>query len=95
MASKKDTTAPAKQATSLGGFEKSLEELEQLVRDLEHGDLTLEQSLTTFERGVRLTRDCQQALKQAEQRVEILVQNSDGSLETRLFQQQDSEGSQT
>ena len=91
MASKKDTTATATEAASLGGFEKSLEELEKLVRDLEHGELTLEQSLTTFERGVRLTRDCQHALKHAEQRVEVLVQNGDGGLETRPFQAQDSE----
>ncbi|PFG09792.1 exodeoxyribonuclease VII small subunit [Marinobacter sp. LV10MA510-1] len=85
MAGKKNTAAAATKAPSLSGFEKSLEELEQLVRDLEHGELTLEQSLSTFERGVGLTRDCQQALKSAEQRVEMLVQNGDGSLETRPF----------
>jgi len=93
MAGKKDTAAAATKAPSLGGFEKSLEELEQLVRDLEHGELTLEQSLATFERGVGLTRDCQQALKSAEQRVEMLVQNSDGSLETRPFLDQSNEKS--
>jgi len=93
MAGKKDTAAAATKAPSLGGFEKSLEELEQLVRDLEHGELTLEQSLSTFERGVGLTRDCQQALKSAEQRVEMLVQNDDGSLETRPFHEQSNEQS--
>ncbi|HEV8076771.1 MAG TPA: exodeoxyribonuclease VII small subunit [Marinobacter sp.] len=93
MASKKDTAAAATTTPSLGGFEKSLEELEQLVRDLEHGELTLEQSLATFERGVGLTRDCQQALKSAEQRVEVLVQNSDGSFETRPFREQSDQGS--
>jgi exodeoxyribonuclease VII small subunit len=93
MAGKKDTAAAATKAPSLGGFEKSLEELEQLVRDLEHGELTLEQSLATFERGVGLTRDCQQALKSAEQRVEMLIQNSDGSLETRPFLDQSNEKS--
>ncbi len=72
-------------ATSIADFEKSLDELEKLVRDLEQGELSLEQSLTAFERGVKLTRECQQALKNAEQRVEQLVQNSDGSLETRPF----------
>jgi exodeoxyribonuclease VII small subunit len=88
MAGKKDTATAATEAPSLGGFEKSLEELEKLVRDLEHGELTLEQSLATFERGVSLTRECQQALKSAEQRVEILVQNGDGSLATRPFLEQ-------
>lgn len=55
-------------------FEKALEELEQLVGKMEQGDLTLEQSLQEFERGVELTRHCQKALQEAEQRVEILLQ---------------------
>ncbi len=70
---------------SIAGFEKSLDELEKLVRDLEQGELSLEQSLTAFERGVKLTRECQQALKGAEQRVEQLAQNDDGTLTTRPF----------
>ncbi|PCM43824.1 exodeoxyribonuclease VII small subunit [Marinobacter sp. ANT_B65] len=78
MAGQQDTT-------SIADFEKSLDELEMLVRNLEQGDLSLEQSLTAFERGVKLTRACQQALKSAEQRVEQLVQNDDGTLETRPF----------
>ncbi|HDZ37870.1 MAG TPA: exodeoxyribonuclease VII small subunit [Marinobacter sp.] len=72
-------------ATSIADFEKSLDELETLVRNLEQGELSLEQSLTAFERGVKLTRACQQALKSAEQRVEQLVQNDDGTLKTRPF----------
>ncbi|MFO8140380.1 MAG: exodeoxyribonuclease VII small subunit [Marinobacter sp.] len=76
-------------STSIADFEKSLDELEKLVRDLEQGELPLEQSLAAFERGVKLTRDCQSALKTAEQRVEQLVQNSDGSLETRPFSADD------
>ncbi|ERP94373.1 MULTISPECIES: exodeoxyribonuclease VII small subunit [Marinobacter] len=77
-------------STSIADFEKSLDELEKLVRDLEQGELSLEQSLAAFERGVKLTRECQSALKSAEQRVEQLVQNSDGSLETRPFSADDS-----
>ena len=77
-------------STSIADFEKSLDELEKLVRDLEQGELSLEQSLAAFERGVQLTRECQSALKSAEQRVEQLVQNSDGSLETRPFSADDS-----
>ncbi|MCK0165554.1 exodeoxyribonuclease VII small subunit [Marinobacter sp. S6332] len=78
-------------ATSIADFEKSLDELETLVRNLEQGELSLEQSLTAFERGVKLTRTCQQALKSAEQRVEQLVQNDDGSLETRPFSPDDAD----
>ncbi|QSP96182.1 exodeoxyribonuclease VII small subunit [Marinobacter salinisoli] len=77
--------AEEQSATTIADFEKSLDELEKLVRDLEQGELSLEQSLAAFERGVKLTRECQQALKNAEQRVEQLVQNSDGSLETKPF----------
>ncbi|WP_417521631.1 exodeoxyribonuclease VII small subunit [Marinobacter sp.] len=78
-------------ATSIADFEKSLDELETLVRNLEQRELSLEQSLTAFERGVKLTRTCQQALKNAEQRVEQLVQNDDGSLETRPFSPDDAD----
>jgi len=54
-------------------FEQSLEELEQLVAKMEAGDLTLEQSLSAYERGVGLYRQCQQALEQAELRVKLLT----------------------
>ena len=58
-------------------FEKSLAELEQLVETMEKGDLTLEESLKQFERGVSLTRACQKALADAEQKVKILIRNSE------------------
>jgi exodeoxyribonuclease VII small subunit len=54
-------------------FEKSLKELESLVKKMEKGDLSLEASLEHFERGVQLSRACQEALKAAEQKVEILM----------------------
>ncbi|WP_116812228.1 exodeoxyribonuclease VII small subunit [Steroidobacter cummioxidans] len=57
-------------------FERSLAELEAIVDKLEHGDLSLDDSLRHFERGVQLTRSCQSALKQAEQKVEILLRRS-------------------
>src|SRR6187549_910356 len=60
----------------LVGLEKSLEELEALVARLEGGDLPLEQALKEFERGVRLTRQCQAALTEAEQKVEILLKKT-------------------
>lgn len=54
-------------------FERALQELEELVARMERGDLSLEESLTSFERGIKLTRTCQQALRTAEQTVEILL----------------------
>jgi exodeoxyribonuclease VII small subunit len=57
-------------------FERALGELEATVDKLEHGDLSLEDALKHFERGVALARDCQASLKQAEQKVEILLQKS-------------------
>ncbi len=58
-------------------FEEALEELETLVNTLEKGELSLEDSLKSFERGVTLTRVCQHALKEAEQAVQILTENND------------------
>jgi exodeoxyribonuclease VII small subunit len=57
-------------------FEQALRELEMLVERLEQGDLPLEESLKLFERGMALTRACQETLKEAEQKVEILTTRS-------------------
>jgi exodeoxyribonuclease VII small subunit len=57
-------------------FEDSLAELEQLVDRLERGDISLEESLQAFERGVNLTRTCQKALQEAEQKVQILIEKN-------------------
>ena len=57
-------------------FETAMRDLEALVERLEQGDLPLEQSLAEFERGVKLTRACQSALKEAEQKVEILLRKA-------------------
>ncbi len=59
-------------------FEKSLAALEELVKKLEAGDLPLEESLKQFERGVQLARSCQEALQQAELRVQQLIQPANG-----------------
>ena len=53
-----------------------MQDLEQIVERLEQGDLSLEESLAAFERGVLLTRTCQSALKEAEQKVEILLKKA-------------------
>ena len=68
--------ATTEKTNDLGGLEKSLEELEALVTRLEGGDLPLEQALKEFERGVKLTRACQSALQEAEQKVEILLKKT-------------------
>lgn len=54
-------------------FEAALENLEELVEAMEEGDLSLEESLQAFEKGVKLTRECQTALDKAEQKVHLLV----------------------
>ena len=65
---------PKKKSTTL--FEDSLAEIEQLVGQLEQGDISLEESLKSFERGVALTRICQKALQEAEQKVHILIEKN-------------------
>src|SRR5581483_351852 len=59
-------------------FESSLEELERIVRELEQGELPLEKSLELFEQGVKLSRECQERLNQAERRIEILIRDNQG-----------------
>lgn len=68
--------------SAVADFERSLDELERLVEKMEHGDLTLEESLAAYERGVGLYRKCQTALEQAELRVRLLTDPQDpGSAE--------------
>lgn len=65
-------------------FEQTLQELEALVKEMESGDMTLEDSLSAFEKGIQLTRECQTALQNAEQRVQKLVADGDTLRETAL-----------
>ncbi len=65
-------------------LEKSLSSLEKIVDELESGDLPLEKAMQKFEEGIKLTRRCQAALREAEQKVEILMQDSDGEVEPFL-----------
>ncbi|MFJ2985780.1 MULTISPECIES: exodeoxyribonuclease VII small subunit [unclassified Pseudomonas] len=65
-------------------FEQSLADLQALVERLENGELSLEDSLAAFEQGIALTRDCQGALAQAEQKVQILLER-DGELAAQPF----------
>ena len=71
-----------KESTTAPDFEQSLAELEALVAKLEEGDVPLEEALKTFERGVALTRQCQTALRTAQQKVEVLLtRNGEESVE--------------
>lgn len=63
----------AKKRSETPDFEKALSELEGLVEKMEQGELSLEDSLAAFERGIQLTRTCQEALSQAEHKVEQLL----------------------
>lgn len=66
----------ADEETSRGSFEDALTELERIVEQMESGELSLEESLAAFERGVKLTRECQQALSKAEQKVSALIEHN-------------------
>jgi exodeoxyribonuclease VII small subunit len=70
-------------------FEASLEALEQIVHQLEDGDLPLEKSLELFEQGIRLSRECQERLSQAERRIEILLRDNQGRPVVREFSESD------
>lgn len=59
-------------------FESSLKELERIVREMEGGDLPLERSLELFEQGVKLSRECQERLTEAERRIEVLLRDAEG-----------------
>jgi exodeoxyribonuclease VII small subunit len=61
-------------------FEASLGELEAVVRQLENGDLPLDESLSVFEDGVKLSRECRERLASAERRIEVLMKDNDGNM---------------
>ncbi|MBC8030959.1 MAG: exodeoxyribonuclease VII small subunit [Pyrinomonadaceae bacterium] len=67
-------------------FEASLEALEQIVQQLEEGDLPLEKSLELFEQGIRLSRECQERLSQAERRIEVLLRDNQGRVTVNEFE---------
>jgi len=61
-------------------FEESLNELERIVKQLENGDLPLEESLKLFEEGVKLSRSCRERLTLAEKRIEVLMKDNNGDI---------------
>ena len=70
-------------------LEKALNDLETLVEELESGDLPLEKAMQKFEDGIKLTRNCQSALKEAEQKVEILLKSAGGEEALENFEPDD------
>lgn len=76
---------PKKKVNKSAFFEQNLNKLEKLVEAMENDTLTLENSLKNFEEGVKLTRECQQALENATQQVEILIKKEEGFL-TKSFE---------
>ena len=72
-------------------FEASLQQLEAIVEVLEEGNLGLEESLKSFEKGIKITRDCQSALQNAEQRVRLLTTQPGGDVVSTKFIDEDSE----
>ena len=77
-------------ATKKIDLEKALTQLEEIVDELESGELPLEKAMKKFEQGIKLTRGCQSALKEAEQKVEILLESAGGE-ELEDFESPDDE----
>jgi exodeoxyribonuclease VII small subunit len=72
-----------------GDFEKSLARLEEVVKRLESAELSLDDAMKLFEEGVKLSRDCQKQLEEAEGRVEILLKKADGKIVAEPFEAKD------
>ncbi len=76
-------------------FEASLSALEKIVRRLEQGDLSLEESLKLFEDGVKLSRECQERLNQAERRIEVLLEDENGNPALQAIEREDLRAEET
>ena len=75
----------ARKEQSEKNFETALEDLEQVVEQLESGDLALEDSLAAFEKGVGLAKFCNQKLNDVEKKVEFLIKDKEGKLQLKAF----------
>ncbi|MFI5174793.1 MAG: exodeoxyribonuclease VII small subunit [Terriglobia bacterium] len=74
-------------------FESAIKRLEEIVAQLESGDLQLEKSLELFEEGIKLSRFCHTKLDEAERKVEILMKNAEGELKRTPFEEESGEAS--
>ena len=75
----------AKKESTQKNFESALEELEQVVEQLESGDLPLDDSLSAFEKGVGLVKFCNHKLNEVEKKIELLVKDKDGKLQLKTL----------
>ena len=66
-------------------FEQAMKQLEEIVQDLESGDMPLEKAIQTFEEGIQLSKFCSQKLDETEKRITILMQNSEGKVSETPF----------
>src|ERR1700722_7491448 len=82
-------TNKAPEAPRRGEFEKSLARLEEVVKRLESADLSLDEAMNLFEEGVKLSRECQKNLEEAEGRVEVLLKKADGKISAEPFETED------
>lgn len=74
---------------SVKTFEDSIKELEDVVNKLERGDVTLDESLTLFEKGIKLSKHCQSKLDEAEKKVKILTTDNNGNITEKDFEVED------
>jgi exodeoxyribonuclease VII small subunit len=72
-------------------FEEALEKLEKIVQDLESGDLSLEDSVKSFEQGIELSKLCKKKLESAEERVKKIVEKEGGGFDMELFEEPEGE----
>jgi exodeoxyribonuclease VII small subunit len=77
----------ARKETGNTKFESALEDLELVVEQLETGELSLEDSLTAFEKGVGLVKFCNQKLSEVEKKIELLVKDKEGKLQLKAFEE--------
>jgi len=70
-------------------FEAALARLEEIVKELENGDVALEQSLKLFEEGIKLSRICNKRLEEAERKVEILLKDKNGEIKAEPFEEEE------
>ena len=75
-------------------FESALEDLEQVVEQLESGELSLEDSLAAFEKGVGLVKFCNQKLNEVEKKIDLLVKDKEGKLQLKAFEEPPERGSE-
>jgi exodeoxyribonuclease VII small subunit len=80
---KKKTVKSGAEKTEKIDFEKALQQLEEIAEKLEDGDLGLDESITQFEKGMRLAKFCREKLDEAERKIEILQKGADGQVKRK------------